>query len=121
MPTKSLQNIKPGEIWIVELSATTDKTVGHETQKTRPCLAIATSSVANMTTVIPLQSNLDANKLPYTHLIKKNQKNKLKYDSVAVIFQMRSLDLKRFRNFIGMTDDKDLIKIKTILKDFLNL
>jgi len=121
MPTKHLQNIKPGEIWIVELSTKTYNTVGHETQKTRPCLAIATSPVANMITIIPLQSNLDANNLPYTHLIKKSQKNKLNYDSVAVIFQMRSLDRKRFRNFIGITDDKDLIKIKTILKDFLNL
>ena len=121
MPTKHFQNIKPGEIWIVELSIRADDTVGHETQKTRPCLVIANSPVAKMITVIPLQSNLDTSNLPYTHLIKKSQKNKLKYDSVAVIFQMRSLDLKRFRIFIGITDDKDLIKIKTILKDFLNL
>ena len=121
MPTKYLKNIKPGEIWIVELSIRADDTIGHETQKTRPCLAIATSPFANMVTIIPLQSNLDANNLPYTHLIKKSQKNKLKNDSIAVIFQVRSLDRKRFRNFIGIIDDKDLVKIKTILKDFLNL
>ena len=121
MPTKYLQNIKPGEIWIVELSTKINNTVGHETKKTRPCLVIANSPVAKMITEIPLQSNLDTSNLPYTHLIKKSQKNKLKHDSIAVIFQMRSLDCKRFRNFIGVIGDKDLINIKTLLKDFLNL
>ena len=121
MPTKHLQNIKPGEIWIVELSIRNDDIVGHETQKTRPCLVIANSLVAKMITVIPLQSNLNANNLPYTHTIKKSQKNKLRNDSVAVIFQIRSLDRKRFQNFISSIDDKDLLKVKTILKDFLKL
>ena len=55
MPTEHLQNIKPGEIWIVELSIRNDDIVGHETQKTRPCLVIANSLVAKMITVIPLQ------------------------------------------------------------------
>jgi mRNA-degrading endonuclease toxin of MazEF toxin-antitoxin module len=121
MPTKYLKNIKPGEIWIVELSIRAGDTIGHETQKTRPCLVIANSPVANMITIIPLQSNLDTVNFPYTHLIKKNQKNKLKNDSVAVIFQIRSLDRKRFRNFTSIIDDRDLSKIKTILKDFFQL
>ncbi|KKM16129.1 hypothetical protein LCGC14_1688930 [marine sediment metagenome] len=55
MPTKYLKNIKPGEIWIVELSIMADDTIGHETQKTRPCLVIANNPVANMITIIPLQ------------------------------------------------------------------
>ena len=121
MPTKYFQNIKPGEIWIVELSNKADDTIGHETQKTRPCIVIANSPFANMITVIPIQSNLDTAKFPYTHLIKKNQKNKLKNDSVGVIFQIRSLDRKRFRNLNGIIDDRDLAKIKIILKDFFQL
>ena len=121
MPTKHYQNIKPGEIWIVELSIRAENTIGHETQKTRPCLVIANSPIANMITIIPIQSNLDTANFPYTHLIKKTQKNKLKNDSVAVIFKIRSLDRKRFRNFISIIDARDLSKIKTILKDFFQL
>ena len=74
MPTKYLKNIKPGEIWIVELSIRAIDTIGHETQKTRPCIVISSNSVANTITVIPLQSNLDTANFPYTHLIKKTKK-----------------------------------------------
>jgi mRNA interferase MazF len=118
MPTKNLQNIKPGELWWVELS---DNTVGHETQKTRPCLVLANSTEGKMITIIPLQSNLGSAKIPNTYLIKKNQKNKLKNDSVAIIFQIRSLDYSRFKIFIGNIDNKELNRIRTLLKYFFNL
>jgi len=121
MTVKQLKNIKPGEIWIVKLSIKAEDTVGRETQKTRPCLIIANTLEVKMITIIPLQSNLDALNLPYTFLIKKNQKNRLNNDSVAVIFQIRSLDYRRFQNKIGLIDKNDLSKIKIRLRDFLNL
>lgn len=121
MSIKSLKKIKPREIWLVKLSIKSNDTIGHETQKTRPCLVIANCSDAKMITVIPFQSNLRVLNLPNTHLIKKSQKNGLKNDSAAVIFQIRSLDYKRFNNLIGTIEKKDLIKIKTLLKDYFKI
>ncbi|KKL56662.1 hypothetical protein LCGC14_2243140 [marine sediment metagenome] len=116
-----MREIKSGEIWIVKLSIKAEDTIGHETQKTRPCLVIANSQIVKMITVIPLQSNLRVLDLPNTYLIRCNRKNALKNDSVAVIFQLRSLDYKRFRNKTGVLDNNDLNKIKFILRGFLNL
>lgn len=121
MTIKKVPYFKTGEIWWVKLSIKSDDTIGHETQKTRPCIVIASCPEARMITVVPFQSNLDTVKLPYTHLIRKTQKNKLKNDSVAVIFQMRSLDYNRFLNLIGIIESKVFEKIKVLIRDFLNL
>ena len=121
MSVKQLKNVKPGEIWIIKLSIKTEDTIGHETQKTRPCLTLANHPEGKMITMIPLQSNLNALNIPYTYLIKVNKKNRLKNDSVAVVFQIRSLDYKRFQNKIGLIEEKDLAKIIALLRSYLNL
>ena len=69
-----MSKIKSKEIWVVKLSIKFKDTIGHETQKTRPCLVIANCPEAKMITVIPLQSNLSALNLPHTLLIKRSQK-----------------------------------------------
>lgn len=116
-----MQQIKTGEIWWVKLHVTSYDTIGHETKKTRPCLVIANCIKAKLITVVPFQSNLGVLNLPYTHLVRSSQKNKLRNDSVAVIFQIRSLDQKRFHSLNGIIDHKDLIKVKTLLKDYLKI
>ena len=121
MPVKQMKKIEPGVIWIVILSIIIDDTIGHETQKTRPCVVVANCPEAKMNTIIPLQSNLGTINLPFTHLIKKTQKNKLRNDSVAVIFQIRSLDYVRFLNIVGTMESKDFEKIKILIRDFLKV
>jgi mRNA-degrading endonuclease toxin of MazEF toxin-antitoxin module len=121
MTMKQLKNVIPGEIWIVKLSIKTEDAIGHETQKTRPCLTIANHTEGKMITIIPLQSNLNVLNIPYTYMIKKNQQNRLKNDSVAVIFQIRSLDYKRFQNKVGIITKTNLAKIKSLLGYFLDL
>jgi mRNA-degrading endonuclease toxin of MazEF toxin-antitoxin module len=121
MPVRDPTKIKPGEIWWVELSIKENSTVGHETKKTRPCLVLANCPEAKMITSVPFQSNLEALKLPYTQLIRKNSRNKLKNDSVLIVFQMRSLDYLRFRSRIGVINEKELKRIKSLVREFLNL
>ena len=113
--------IKTGEIWWVDLSSNLNDTIGHETQKTRPCLAVANCKETKFLIIIPFQSNLDANRLPHTLTIKKHQNNGLKKDSVAIIFQMRSVDYMRIRSYCGTISNQYLFKIKNIIKDLLNL
>lgn len=121
MKKRKSETIKPGEIWWVDLSSDINDTVGHETQKTRPCLVIANCDDTKFLIIIPFQSNLDANRLPHTFTVKKHQKNGLKNDSVATIFQMRSIDYIRIRNYSGTIRNEELIKIKNIIKDLLSL
>lgn len=121
MSIKKIKQIKPDEIWWVILSFKSDDIIGHETKKTRPCLVITNCIKAKLITVIPFQSNLEALNLPYTYLVKTSQKNKLRNDSVAVVFQIRSLDQKRFQSRNGIIDHQDLMKIKTLLKDYLKI
>ncbi len=113
-----MREIKSGEIWWVELSYKDRNTTGHETKKNRPWLLIANCKEAKMGTGIPFQSNLRALNLPFTHLVRKTQKNKLNKDSVAVIFQIRSLDYGRFLNMVGTIDINDFKKIKILMREF---
>ena len=121
MAKRKYETIKTGEIWWVDLSSDLNDTIGHETQKTRPCLVIANCKDTKFLIIIPFQSNLDANRLPHTLTVKKHQNNGLKNDSVATIFQMRSIDYIRIRHYCGTIINKDLIKIKNIIKDLLSL
>lgn len=121
MTNRNLEKSKPGDIWWVKLTIQSSDTVGHETQKNRPCLVVANNPKTQLITIIPFQSNLDAINLPYTYLIKKHQNNGLKQDSVAVIFQLRSLSYIRFQNFCGTIKPSDLRKIKDLIKDYLQL
>lgn len=113
--------INRGTIWNVELTKNPSDTVGHEQGLTRPCLIIGNYAKANMCTIIPLTSNLDANKLPFTHLLESRYNKGLNTDSVALIFQIRSLSHKRFITYRGEIDRKDLNKILELLKQYLKL
>ena len=110
-----------GNIWLVELTKTPDDTIGHEQDLTRPCLVIANLPNIKMTTIIPLTSKLHANKLPHTYLVKKNTKNGLTTDSIALIFQIRSLSYERFITYKGEIDKQDLNRILEILKQYLRI
>jgi len=119
--TERLKVIKSGEIWEVKLSISATDTVGHEQSKDRPCVVIVNNPHINMTTVIPLTSKLKTQHYPDTILIKKGKENKLKNDSVALIFHIRSLSYKRFLQYIGKLKINDLMTIKSRIKNYFEL
>jgi len=110
-----------GNIWLVELTKTPSDIVGHEEGKTRPCLIIVNNQEVRMTTIIPLTGNLSANRFPHTYTLKSSSKNGLNTDSVALIFQIRSLSHKRFITYRGEINKKDLDRILELLKQYLKL
>ncbi|MFX1470851.1 MAG: type II toxin-antitoxin system PemK/MazF family toxin [Promethearchaeota archaeon] len=121
MPSKQLIKLKPGEIWWVELSISATDSIGHETKKKRPCIIIVNNPQIQMTTIIPLTSNLSAKNLPDTYLLKRDSQNGLKSDSIALVFQLRSLSYKRYEDKTGIINNTDLKNIKNLIKNYFGL
>ncbi len=82
--------MRKGEIWLVQLK----NRDGHEQQGNRPGLIVAKSN--GLATVIPLTKNLDRSNLPFTKIIDCSPENGLTEDSVALIFQVITLDESKF-------------------------
>ena len=115
------KHIQRGKIWLVELTKTPSDIVGHEEGKTRPCVIIVNNQNVGMTTIIPLTGKLNANRFPHTYTLKRSSKTGLNTDSVALIFQIRSLSQKRFITYRGEINRKDLDRILELLKQYLKL
>ena len=104
-------------IYWIDLSPTK----GHEQNFKRPGLVIA-NHPTGLATIIPLTTTLGAKSFPYTQKIQKNSTNLLSDDSVALIFQMRSVDFReRNRGRLGKIEGVELELIKTQIKLYLNL
>ncbi|MGQ4834280.1 MAG: type II toxin-antitoxin system PemK/MazF family toxin [Candidatus Asgardarchaeia archaeon] len=112
-----MQEINPGDIWLVSLK----ETQGHETKGNRPAVVIAIHVETELVMVIPLTSNLEAKRFSYTYEIKKTSENGLQCNSIAMIFQLRSLSTKRFLKKLGHIDATTMKRIKIMIKDYLNL
>jgi mRNA-degrading endonuclease toxin of MazEF toxin-antitoxin module len=74
-----------------------------------------------MTMVVPLTKHQESLRFPYTYKIVKSQTNGLSFDSVALVFHMRSLanSTTRFQEKIGTIEEAHLRQIKILLKDYL--
>lgn len=86
----------------------------------RPGLVIVDTKT-NMVLTIPLTSNIQALRFPDTIEIKKSKENKLEKDSIALVFQIQSLDKKRFVNKIGVLEDSYMSQIDKILERLFQL
>lgn len=73
-----------------------------------------------MVLVVPLTSNKYALRLPHTFEIKKSWENNLNKDSIALIFQIQSLDRKRFINKIGSLEKSYMKEIKNKIKKLID-
>ena len=104
-----------GEIWLVDL----EDSKGHEQQGTRPAIVVGIAN--SMIIVIPLTSNLNSSRFSYTHLISPTSQNELESDSVAMIFQIVTLDQVRFKHRIGSINEADRQAINSLLIDLLKL
>ncbi|MAH03798.1 hypothetical protein CMI39_03365 [Candidatus Pacearchaeota archaeon] len=104
--------MKKGEVWILELPSKR----GKEQKGIRPGIIIANTKT-NMIVTLPLTSNLQALRFPNTLKIKTSKENNLEKDSIALIFQIQSLDKKRFLAKIGIIENKYMTKINNIIKE----
>ena|SRR3989344_9537453 len=108
--------MKKGEIWFLELPFKD----GREQRGTRPCLILA-NTTTDMIVVAPLTSNIQALRFPYAVEIKKSEKNGLSSDSIVLVFQVQSLDKRRFINRVGIVEDICLKKVEETIRAMLQL
>jgi len=120
-PSKSIKKPpkvpKLGEIWDIDLRGN----VGHEQGNVRPALVIAIHPQTKLATIIPLTSQTDAARFPYTLMIKKTTSSGLTTDSVVMIFQLRSCSYDRLQAKRGDLEKSIFIQVKTLVKQYLSL
>lgn len=108
--------MKKGDICIVNLVAG----VGHEQYGQRPAILISNTRI-KIAIVIPLTTNLEALRFPYTLTIFPDKQNNLTQESVALIFQIRAIDKSRILKTIGKINKNLRKKINDILQEMLEL
>ncbi len=103
--------MKKGEIWVVELP----EGKGHEQKGERPALVLGRANA--LIVAVPFTANLDRAKFPFTEHIPQTPENGLSSDSIALVFQLSSLDEGRFKKRLGeLTKEQQDAIDKTILE-----
>lgn len=87
--------MKKGEVWFVDLP----EGKGHEQKGMRPAIIIGRANAAAI--AIPLTSNTNKATFSFTLPIESTPENGLKEYSIALIFQLSSMDESRFKRQIG--------------------
>lgn len=108
--------MKKGDIYLLDLTSN----FGHEQSGFRPAIVMSQANTG-MIIVVPLTTNLEALRFSYTLSILPNAVNNLTQNSIALVFQLKSLDQKRFKKKIGHLGNQDLAKLEKTIKELLGL
>ena len=106
--------IKQGEIYLANLSFKG----GHEQSGYRPVLIMQNNFLndnLNTAIVAPMTSNLAAKGKLTTHFLPKNL-SRLNFDSIILLFQMRTIDMRKLKKRVSFVGDYNLKEIKKQLK-----
>ncbi len=112
-------DIQRGDIFFADLNPV----VGSEQAGTRPVLVVqndAANAFISTVTVVPLTSNLRAGRFLFTVLIPAAQSG-LPKDSVALAFQIRTLDKSRLRQKAGHLSEELMAAVNRALEIHLDL
>jgi mRNA interferase MazF len=107
--------MKIGEIWLVDL----EDSKGHEQQGIRPAIVVGLAN--SMIIVVPLTTNLKSARFSYTHSLSPTSQNGLDSVSIAMVFQISTLDPVRLRRRLGSVNEADRQAINSLLIDLLKL
>ena len=109
-----MTNIKQGEIYLADLNPTK----GHEQAGYRPVLVLQNNILnKHLTTaiIVPLTTNVKAKGKMTTYFIDAKVSG-LSQSSIALLFQIRTLDKKRLTKRIGLVDEAIIKDIKQQLQ-----
>ncbi len=99
------------DVFLVNL----DSTIGHEIQKTRPCLVISPDEMNDtINTVIIAPMTTKSHEYPTRIRIKFHGK-----DGWIVLDQMRTVDKKRLVKKLGKIENTAIRKVKDVIKEML--
>jgi mRNA interferase MazF len=102
--------MKRGEVWRVRIPPAP----GHAQAGERPAIIVQELAFNNSlptTLIVPLTSKLAAARFSGTLVIQPNQHNGLTAPSVALVFQIRTLDKQNCIHSLGMLDPATLDQI----------
>jgi mRNA interferase MazF len=106
--------MKKGDVWRVRIPAAP----GHAQTGERPAIILQELAFNNSlptTLIVPLTSKLAASRFDGTLVIQPDQENGLTAPSVALVFQLRTLDQRNCLKQIGTVDDAVLDQILDLL------
>jgi len=93
---------------------------GHEQGKERPCIVIKSLPLMELVVIVPFTSKKPKRMHPYLVKIEKDGKA-LIYDSYALCQHIRTVSTKRITAKKGNISEADLLKIRFVLSDLLDL
>ena len=97
------------EIVLVNL----DPTIGSEIKKTRPCLIISPNEMNKFLQTLIIAPITSTSKAYPTRIERKGKETK----GWVVIDQIRTVDRRRITKNFGKISEKEILKIKEILKE----
>ena len=99
------------DVYLINLNPT----IGHEIQKTRPCLIISPDEMnTTIQTIIIAPMTTKSHKYPTRIPIKFQEKN-----GWIVLDQIRTVDRKRLIKKLGSIQTNEIIQIKSVIKEML--
>lgn len=109
--------MRKGDVCIIDLFLS----AGHEQYGRRPAIIISDTVAKSIAAVIPLTTNTEALRFPYTLAIIPDARNGLFQESIALVFHIKSVDISRIISRVGRLDSSIQDKIDSLLKKFLQL
>lgn len=94
---------------------------GREMRDPHPAVICKVIDNLELCIAVPLTSNLEHLKMPYTVQVNATHPTGLQKDSVALVCQMQAIDAKRIPNSTGHLEEYQIKKIKSIMKEMLAL
>ena len=97
---------------------------GHEQAGLRPAIILQSAAVTpklSTVQIVPLTSQVKAQKFPATLLIVPDSTNNLSARSVALVFQLRAIDRRRLKTRLGTLKRGQLAQIKQRVKMLFDL
>ncbi len=113
------QNVKklvPGTIVMIDLG---NAPFGHEQAGLRPGVVLSVQN--GVVIIIPLTTNTTALRFVATYAITDNTENGLTAPSVALVFQMRAVDVGRIVKRLGSVSVKDARALNKIIRTVTSL
>jgi len=113
-------DFKTGSIIQVALGAPPEEVQGHEQGYERPCVIIKAVPQLKLAVVVPCTTKEPTYRL-YAAVKLPQGTAGLTRDSYVLCHQIRTISFERVLKPIGNLDDKNMLKIKHVLADFLEL
>lgn len=102
-------DIRQYEIVLVNL----DPTIGSEMKKTRPCVVISPNEMNKFLETIVIAPMTSSSKKYPTRAEINHEKKK----GWIVLDQIRTIDRRRIFKILGRLNEKEILKVKAILKE----